>query len=215
MRPCSAIGDPKPATKSEGGPLGFSAIVLAAGTGARFGGGKLAARFRGEALLTHAIRAARAAPVESVIVVHAPELLMDAWSGQPDVVALEFQSNGLAQSLKAGVAAAGRVDGVFVFLGDMPLVPHEIAGCLVPLLKDNFAVVPRYAGKPGHPVLLARRAFSEVAGLAGDEGAGRLLRKRSDVAFLDCADDAVLLDVDRIEDLARLEERSGPEEKTG
>lgn len=207
MRPCSGIRDPRPATKGEGGPLGFSAIVLAAGAGERFGGGKLAARFRGEALLTHAIWAARAAPVESVFVVHAPELLMDAWNGQPNVVAIRLSSSGLAQSLKAGVAAAGHADGVFVFLGDMPLVPHEIAGCLAPLLKNNFAAVPRHAGKPGHPVLLSRRAFPEIEGLAGDEGAGRLLRERTDVAFLDCADDGVLLDIDRREDMARLEER--------
>jgi len=59
-------------------------------------------------------------------------------------------------------------------------------------------------------VLLAAKAFPAIAGLHGDEGAGKLLRARKDVAFLDCGDEAVLLDVDRAEDIARLEARGLP-----
>jgi molybdenum cofactor cytidylyltransferase len=181
------------------------AIVLAAGMGNRFGGNKLAALLHGEPLISHAIRAARAAPVERVIVVCPPNFDPGQWQGAPAVVTAPLESDALSASLKAGIAAAESADGAFVFLGDMPLVPHDLAGKLAELLGDYFAAVPRHDGHNGHPVLLSARAFPAISGLQGDEGAGKLLKARKDVAFLDVSDEAVLVDVDRVEDLARLQ----------
>lgn len=186
----------------------LAAIVLAAGAGSRFGGGKLAAPFKGEPLIRHAIRAARAAPVSRVIVIAAEGLDIGAWDGPAAPVELHrIATTALSDSLKAGIAAVSEADGAFVFLGDMPLVPDAAAPALAAALGDSFAAMPRHQGKPGHPVLLSRAAFAEIAGLQGDEGAGRLLRARKDVAFLDWPDEAVLLDVDRAEDIKRLESR--------
>jgi molybdenum cofactor cytidylyltransferase len=189
--------------------VNLAAIVLAAGAGRRFGGGKLSARFRDEPLIAHAIRAARAAPVERVIVVCPATLDIGLWPGMPLVEALRIDSPELSASLQAGIAAAGDCGGAFVFLGDMPLVPHEVAGELAATLGKNYAALPRRQGKHGHPVLLSAKAFPAMATLTGDEGAGRLLKARRDIAFLDCPDDGVLLDIDRAEDLARLEQHGG------
>jgi molybdenum cofactor cytidylyltransferase len=182
-------------------------VVLAAGAASRFGSDKLSARFRGEPLVHHAIRAARAAPVERVIVVCPPGLAIGEWTGTPPVTAVRIASDALSTSLKAGIAAAGDADGAFVFLGDMPLIPHGLAERLAGALGGAFAAVPRHRGKKGHPVLLSARAFAEIAGLEGDEGAGKLLKARRDVVFVDGAAEAISLDVDRPEDLARLERR--------
>jgi molybdenum cofactor cytidylyltransferase len=187
--------------------VSFVALVLAAGSARRFGSDKLSAAFRGEPLVHHAIRAARAAPVERVIVVCGDELTVGDWPGQPPVEATRITSTALSASLQAGITAAGDADGAFIFLGDMPLIPHEAAGRLAAGLGEQFAAVPRHAGANGHPVLLAARAFPDIAGLSGDEGAGRLLKQRSDIAFVDIAEDTILLDVDRAEDIARLENR--------
>lgn len=185
----------------------FVALVLAAGSARRFGGDKLVAPFRGEPLVHHAIRAARAAPVERVIVVCGPHLTTGDWDGFPSVDALRIDSAGLSDSLRAGIGASEDCHGAFVFLGDMPLVPWHIAHRLLDALGDSFAAIPRYQGRNGHPVLLSRRAFDEVARLSGDEGAGRLLNKRGDVAFVEVDEETILLDVDRAEDLVRLENR--------
>jgi molybdenum cofactor cytidylyltransferase len=186
----------------------FAAIVLAAGAGSRFGGDKLSAQFNGEPLVRHAIRASRAAPVSRVIVVAAPGLDIGAWDDSgPPVKMQRIATTALSDSLKAGIAAVVDADGAFAFLGDMPLVPHGVAGALAEALGDNFAAMPLHDGKPGHPVLLSHAAFADISGLQGDEGAGRLLRSRKDVAFLDWPDEAVLLDVDRAEDITRLESR--------
>lgn len=185
----------------------LAGIVLAAGAGTRFGGDKLTAPFRGEPLIRHAIRAARAAPVERVIVVGSPGLAIGDWPGPPPVEVLRIVSDSLSVSLKAGLAVAGAVDGAFIFLGDMPLIPHDLSDRLAAALGNSFAAVPRQGGKNGHPVLLSDRAFAVIAELTGDQGAGKLLKARGDVAFVDWPSDAIHRDVDRIEDLDRLEQR--------
>lgn len=192
----------------------LAAIVLAAGAGTRFGGGKLAAPFRGEPLIAHAIRAARAAPVDRVIVVCAPDLAIGDWPGAPPVAACPIASPALSASLAAGIAAVGDAEGAFIFLGDMPLIPSEVAHALVAAwnaaARAPFAAAPRHQGRIGHPVLFGRRAFAALAALDGDRGAGQLLRDRDDIACVDWPTDAIHHDIDRREDLAQLEKREQP-----
>ena len=185
----------------------LASIVLAAGAATRFGSDKLAATFQNQPLLHHAIRAARAAPAERVLVVCPPAQDIGTWDSEPLVEAVRVESDALSTSLKAGIAAANEMDGAFIFLGDMPLVPHGVAGQLATILGDSFAAVPCHAGMNGHPVLLSARAFAAVARLEGDHGAGKLLKERDGIAFLNVGNDAILLDVDRPEDVARLEQR--------
>ncbi|MFA7586600.1 MAG: NTP transferase domain-containing protein [Novosphingobium sp.] len=182
----------------------FAALVLAAGAGTRFGGGKLAARFRGEPLVHHAIRAARAAPVDRVVVVAAPGLDIGRWEPPgPPVQRVELASGALSDTLRAGLGVLDDVAGAFVFLGDMPLVPHDVAGKLAAAIGTRLAAQPRLGDRPAHPVLLSAQAFPLVATLRGDEGAGRLLRQRTDVALVEIADPGAVFDVDYPEDIAR------------
>ena len=119
--------------------------------GTRFGGDKLSAQFNGEPLIAHAIRAARAAPVSRVIVVCPPALDIGAWPGAPEVEELRIASPELSASLKAGIAAAAGADAAFIFLGDMPLIPHGLAAQLAAALGENFAAVPRWQGQQWPP----------------------------------------------------------------
>ena len=172
--------------------MALAAIVLAAGRASRFGADKLLADFRGEPLVLHALRAALAAPVARVVLVGGAHLPIPS---DPRLSRVDGGA-GLADSLKAGLAAAGDADGVFVFLGDMPLVPHGLAARLGEALGDALAAVPGHDGQPGHPVLLSRAAMALAEGLAGDEGLGKLLRGRADVVGLPVDDAGAVADVD-------------------
>ena len=179
-----------------------AALVLAAGSARRFGSDKLRAPFRGEPLLRHAIRAARAAPVERVIVVCAPGMDIGTWPAPgPPVERIELASPALSASLIAGTSALKAADAAFVFLGDMPLVPPGMAARLLALLPGHYAALPMVGDCPGHPVLLSAQALRDVQHLQGDSGAGRLLKGRGDVARLPCEDPGAIFDVDRVEDL--------------
>ena len=194
--------------------LVLASLVLAAGASRRFGSDKLSAVLDGEPLVFHAIRAARAAPVSRVLVVAGPSLDCGTWEGDPPVETLRIASGALSESLKAGISALSEADGVFVFLGDMPRVPYGEAGRLAEAIGSGNAALPRHNGLPGHPVLLSRRLLPEILTLTGDQGAGRLLRGRADVVFVDSADPAIHLDIDRPEDLSKLEGAEPPSSRT-
>jgi molybdenum cofactor cytidylyltransferase len=114
---------------------------------------------------------------------------------------------GMAASIRSGSAAlAGCRKGVFVFLGDMPLVPASLCGELAELAEAaGYAARPVVDGRPGHPVCFAREAVGDLARLEGDQGAAHGLKRRTDVAYLDTDDIGAILDIDSPEDLTAAE----------
>lgn len=200
------------------GRLRLKALLLAAGAGRRFGGGKLTAPYAGRPLLTHALDAALAAPVEVVVMVtgfHAQEVLATAQAHAGDAFAkgrlcavhAEDAVQGLGASLRVGAAAAGEADGLFVFLADMPDIPHHIAQRLAAALAQDEAAdaaAPTFQGGRGHPVLFSSRLSGRLGEARGDRGAADLLAG-PDVRLLRVpVDDAgVLRDVDTPQALAQ------------
>jgi molybdenum cofactor cytidylyltransferase len=189
------------------GPL--EAIVLAAGAGVRFGRAKLTSPWGGGALIDGALAAALAAPARSVWLVTGADpavapaaTAFSATRGEADRLILIHaagHAEGMAASLRAGLAALPPdAAGVFVFLGDMPRIPREIAPRLAAALGGGIvAAAPVFAGRRGHPVLFARALFAELAALAGDTGARDLLDALGPrLALIEAPDDGVLFDVD-------------------
>ncbi|HWD67716.1 MAG TPA: nucleotidyltransferase family protein [Caulobacteraceae bacterium] len=201
---------------TEGGP--FEAIVLAAGAGRRFGGAKLTSTWRGGRLIDGALGAALSAPVARVLVVTgadpdvatAARAFGQARGGAKPLAVVHAADHdlGLSASLRAGFAAIdARSRGAFLFLGDMPLVPHDIAAKLADVLKgDVLAAAPGCQGRRGHPALFARALFGSIAELRGDQGARRILDRLGErLALVDTTDTGVLVDIDAPGDLIRLQ----------
>jgi len=196
------------------GPL--HAVVLAAGSAGRFGGRKLLAPWQEGVLLDGALAAAFAAPVDRVTVatgadadaVHAAaRAFADA---RPDgarlrVVHAANYSGGLSQSLGAAIAALPPDSaGAFVFLGDMPDVPHAVLPPLAEALAVGAkAAAPFYRGRRGHPVLFAASLLPELMALEGDQGARAVLdRLGPALARIEAPSAGVLLDIDTPSQLA-------------
>jgi len=192
----------------------LEAVVLAAGAGARFGGGKLLAPWRGGVLLDGALAAALAAPVRRVTVVWGADAEVSAAArafaarvGATErlhLVHAERHAEGLSASLRAGVEAlADDCAGVFVFLGDMPRVPVAVLPRLADALGQGaLAAAPQFDGRRGHPVLFSAGLFGELTTLSGDRGAAGVLDRLGDrLDLVPAPDDGVLFDVDRPADL--------------
>ncbi len=192
----------------------LEAVVLAAGSGSRFGGGKLTAPWRGGLLIDGALAAAFAAPVRRVTVVSgadpkvgpAAQVFADAHgeTHRLRLVHAADHAEGMAAPLRAGISSLpDDADGAFVFLGDMPLIPVEILPILVEALASGAAAAaPCYAEKRGHPVLFAAVLFPQLLTLTGDEGARRVLGALgAGLAVVESPDDGVLVDIDRPSDM--------------
>ncbi len=150
-------------------------LVLAAGEGRRFGGPKQLAPVRGRPVLEHAIRAMVAVPAIDPVLVVLGARAEDVRAGVDfrgaEVTVCREWAEGVAASLRHGVAQLGDVDAVVITLGDQPFItPQVIAGALDWDEHVHDAVRTTYHGAPGHPVVLTRRLMERVPDLRGDVG---------------------------------------------
>jgi len=154
-------------------------LILAAGKGSRFGGGKQLAELDGRPLLEHAIQAMTASPVGRVVVVlgaGAESVIarVDFHGAEP--VLCERWEEGQSASLACGLAELPDCDAVVVTLGDLPhLSTNAIRRVIAARGESIEAVRATYAGEPGHPVLLERELFERLRDVTGDHGARNLL----------------------------------------
>lgn len=190
----------------------FEAVLLAAGAGARFGGGKLLAPYAGGVLLDAALAAAFAAPVDRVIVVTGADAgavvaavrASPAVDGRLTLVHAADHAEGMGASLRRGAAELSPAcAGVFVFLGDMPRVPHAVFAPLVAAVQGGaLAAAPVFEGRRGHPALIGAGLLPQLLTLTGDAGAKAILKGMGDrLALVPAPDDGVLFDVDERGDL--------------
>ncbi len=194
---------------------GWPALILAAGAGRRFGagrsGGKLLAPLAGAPVIRRTVEAVISAGFDEVVVATGAQ--HEAIAGVLEGLACRIMSTpnwdeGMAASLRSGLAAlAPDARGVFVFLGDMPLVPVALCGALAQQAEAaGYAARPRVGGIPGHPAAFTRAAFLDLLRLTGDTGAAALLKGRSEgVAYIDTEATGAVLDIDCPADLAAAE----------
>jgi molybdenum cofactor cytidylyltransferase len=182
-------------------------VVLAAGSGSRFEGAphKLAQPLGRTSVLGATLRNAVASQLAVVVVTSASLAPIARRSvASRDVVVLPDDSPfGMGHSIAAGVAARSDADGWLVLPGDMPLVLPATLQAVARPLAEHPVCYAQYRGRRGHPVGFAAELYSELIALAGDEGARRLVARYPALA-VDVDDPGVLVDIDTVDDLARV-----------
>ncbi|PSP88519.1 nucleotidyltransferase family protein [Halobacteriales archaeon QS_4_69_34] len=187
-------------------------VVLAAGTGSRFGtGNKLLAALDGRPLVYHAARTLLSADLDGVTAVlgHEAERVRGALSGLPvETVANPDYRDGQATSVRTGVRAARErgADALLVALGDMPRVQPGTVNVLLDAYRAGAgdALAAAVGGRRGNPVLFDARFFDRLAAVSGDTGGRAILLDGDDAALVETGDPGVLRDVDTRADLDRL-----------
>jgi nicotine blue oxidoreductase len=117
-------------------------------------------------------------------------------------VVAEDWAQGMSASLRAGLDAASEAQYVVVRLIDTPDVGAEVVARVLAAARASSSGLARavYDGRPGHPVVLARRHLRALAETsAGDEGGRSFLSGRDDVMRVECGDLATGVDVDERE----------------
>jgi molybdenum cofactor cytidylyltransferase len=189
---------------------GWSALILAAGAGRRFGSAKLLADLAGVPVIRRTVEAVSAQGFAEVIVTTGEHhrAIAEALGGLDcRLVPVPDWAEGMAASLRTGVGALDPdAHGVCVFLGDMPLVPAQLSGELARLASAaGYGARPMVSGQPGHPACFTGAALADLMQLSGDSGAGELLKRRGgQVAYLETEASGALLDIDAPEDLAAM-----------
>ena len=158
------------------------AIVLAAGFSRRLGRPKQDVVFEGETLLARATRIAREVADDVVVVTR---------ENNPHA------EEGMASSIRTGVALAGPDARLLITLCDQPLVTAAHLRALLAI--DAPVVATGYAGIAGVPAVFAPELVPELLALRGDRGARSIIEQHGArvVFFEDAA-----MDVDTRSDIA-------------
>jgi CTP:molybdopterin cytidylyltransferase MocA len=185
-------------------------IVLAAGAGSRFGGGKLLAQLDGRPIVRHVVDAAVAAGLDPILVVVPPDE-----SVRPDELAPAIAlvnptpEEGLSSSVRVGLhglQAAADVDAVVILAGDQPEVRASVIDDLrtAAASAEQPIVIPHYADDSNpNPVLVGRAGWPLADELTGDRGFGPLIAEHPELV-LEVQVDGTNPDVDTAEDLESL-----------
>jgi CTP:molybdopterin cytidylyltransferase MocA len=189
--------------------VSIAAVVLAAGASTRLGEPKQLVVLGGETLLERAVRVAREAGCQPlVVVVGAEHVKMLGNSVMGDVVTVinDKWQEGMASSIRLGVreleVAAKDAEGVLLMTCDQPAVTAKHLFHLTLLRAEVKA--SRYAGKNGVPAFFPKKYFSKLTELKGDAGARELL---AEARYEELENGE--LDVDTVEDLKRARELFG------
>jgi len=167
-------------------PVGFAAILLAAGESTRMGRPKPLLPWLGTTLVAYQVEQLVRAGAGPVIVVlgHESELVAEALRDYPEAVPVPnpCYSQGKTSSIRVGAKAlAGRTGSILLHAVDQPrrwqtlklLIYAHSCG-------DYLITVPSYQGRRGHPPLLSCSLLPELESLSEEtQGLRALVRRHS------------------------------------
>jgi molybdenum cofactor cytidylyltransferase len=189
-------------------------ILLAAGAGARFGGGKLMSSLPAT---SHGVSAGT--PLGAAAAMHLMAALNDVVAVvRPGdevlahslrctgarVLVCDRAAEGMGVSLAHAVSASQDADGWIIALGDMPWIAPSTIVAVADAIKAGAAIAaPSYRGQRGHPVAFARGYGTLLSSLTGDEGARSVVAASPHAVHLVEVDDpGAIRDVDLPADLS-------------
>lgn len=184
---------------------GIAGILLAAGAGSRFGGGKLLHPLDGVAIGVRSARNMLAAglPVTAVVRPGSEELVRLLQNEGVDVTVCANAAEGMGISLAHVIGLARDAGGWVVALADMPRIrPETIAHIAEGVRAGAIIAAPAYHGERGHPVGFSPALRDELLACHGDEGARAVVKRHhADIRLLATDDPGVIFDIDRREDV--------------
>ncbi len=127
--------------------------------------------------------------------IHDPQLLIVY---NPDYL------SGLLSSVQAG-AAHVNTEYCYLTHGDLPCLKYNIFNNLWHL-RGDYALMPHYRGKPGHPILLPHTRLMQAARLANVRSMREALMA-GEYRFCEMNHPEIIFDVDTPEDFQALQRR--------
>jgi CTP:molybdopterin cytidylyltransferase MocA len=190
----------------------IAGLVLAAGESSRMGRAKALLTYRGQTFLETSVAALRASGITRIAVVlghHAEEIERALDLQGIEVVINRDYRRGQSSSLLSGLSAltAPELEAIVLCLVDYPAVSPATVRALVGHFEKTRApvVIPTFQGQRGHPVVIGRALFDELARLSPEEGANAVIRKhRPETHCVEVEDRGILLDIDDAESYQRL-----------
>lgn len=189
-------------------------VVMASGRGERFGSNKLMAPLGGKPLLAHVLERGKPLFPRGVVVTRWPETA--ALARQMGMGTVLHHQPDRSDTVRLGLEALGPgLTGYLFSPGDQPLVTagtlQVLALCAGACSHQIWRLA--FGDTPGAPIYFPGEYYPALTALTGKEGGGALAKKNPrQVSYIPVREEWELWDVDRPQDLERLEQvfaRSG------
>ncbi len=188
----------------------IAAIVLAAGESRRMGRQKLLLPYNNKTVIEHVVDQVLASVAQDIIVVtghDGPAVAAKLFGKAVTIVENPAYKNGMLTSIRRGIRSIPNdAEAFFVVLGDQPGLTSEVLNTLVDTFHHvtQTIVIPKYDGKPGHPILVGVRYKDEILTKFDDIGLrGLIAGHPGDVFHVYVDQPAILRDIDTPEDYQR------------
>lgn len=185
----------------------LGAVLMASGSGARFGGNKLLCPVDGAPMILRAFAAVPAGLFARACAVSCyPDILALAEARGYLAVPNPDAAQGQSASIRLGLSRLTDLDGVLFSVCDQPWLRRDS----VERLLADFSVHPgcvcslSWQGERGSPAVFPRDLFPELLSLTGDRGGGGVIRAHRDrLRLVEASGAEELWDVDEPPDLDR------------
>jgi molybdenum cofactor cytidylyltransferase len=189
----------------------LAGVVLAAGESKRMGKPKQLLPFGAHTILERVVDTLLNAEVGEVIVVlgHVADRVRVVLGNRPvKAVVNESYRQGMLSSVKCGVRAiSADCNAVLFALGDQPHIESAVVREVIQAYRaqDTGIVIPRYAGKKGHPIIINLPRYREaILNLPEHVGLNALMQAHADdVRLIDVATEDIIRDIDEPADYTR------------
>lgn len=184
-------------------------VILAAGSGTRLGGvaKALLSRPDGVTFLASVLDSARDVGVADIVLVIGPPYAESIATHASELgcrlAVNPTPGRGMASSVAIGFGAIseGMCDAAWLWPVDHPDVKPQTLRTLIAALGDHDGVRPVYEGRRGHPPLIARSLWPQLAECGDVQGGARAVLAEADVIDVVVDDPGCVRDVDTLEDL--------------
>lgn len=194
-------------------------VILAAGSSKRLGFNKLLVKIDSQPVIRKTVMSFIESKTGDTLVVageHAASIARVLAGLDVVMIQNSDHSEGMSTSITAALPFIKEAKAAFFHLGDKPFVEKALLSRMIQHYRESgkHIVVPVFAGKKGHPVLMSIAPYlTEMHKLTGDKGLRDIIEKHPEDVILIEADDTILFDIDTAHDIEALQKRGYKIEK--
>ena len=189
----------------------IAALVLAAGQSRRMGQNKLFLPYAASTVIDTIITELAACEgVRDIVVVtgHEADRVAAHLTTYPVrcVFNRAYAQAEMLVSIQTGLRALpAAIEAALIVLGDQPRLRREIVQRVIEAAEPDRLIIPSFAMKRGHPILIPRSMWPSILSLPPDATLRDVIHANADhIRYVTFDDDSVLRDIDTPEDYLNL-----------
>jgi len=194
----------------------ISLVILAAGKSTRMEENKLLLKVNGETLIQRVVKTAKRSGVDELVVVlgyEASKIREQLVKLDCKPVTNESYIRGQSESVKVGLSAiSNNAEAVMILPADVALIDAQSINKVADEYRKSRSriVIASHQQRSGHPILISRTLFPEVAAIDEDtQGLKAVVdRHRAEVKYVEAGTENVLIDIDTKEQFNKYFPRS-------